>query len=134
MNFFHPLEASFFNVGARGMEEYFDRRLCFQAHDNYYECINQQTENGESNYKLFYLGINKFKCMDQLYMYETYCPSYFIKMRKYRYHNNVRDKENWTKDQVDLINFRRNTWTVANVDELQDFKDKKVNRIDFKSF
>ena len=58
----------------------------------------------------FYLlgHINKFKCLNQLYMYEIYCPSNFIKLRKF---NEVKDsinRSNFTQDQLDLINFRKN--------------------------
>ena len=82
----------------RGTINYFDKRLCFQAHDNYFECIdNQHTETP-----------NKFLCMDQLYSYQTYCTLDFIFRRKQRHNREVMDRKLWTQDRLDLINAKGN--------------------------
>ena len=31
----------------KGMDLFFDTRLCFNARDNYYACINKQTREGK---------------------------------------------------------------------------------------
>ncbi len=72
----------------RGSTHMFDRRLCFQAHDQYYECIENQNSDSP----------NKFLCLDQLYNYQTYCPVDFIYKRKQRYLNNQRDMKLWTQN------------------------------------
>jgi hypothetical protein len=58
--------------------------------------------------RLLTVEVNKFKCMNSLYMYEMYCPSNFIKFRKENYKRNLKDRENWTEDQLALINYKKN--------------------------
>jgi hypothetical protein len=45
-----------------------NKKLCFQARDALFDCVDQQ-ENG-----------NKFRCPDQLYAYEMWCPPDFIRI------------------------------------------------------
>ena len=47
-------------------------------------------------------------CMNELYMYETYCPIEFIKSRKFHYSRERRDRNIWTQDELDLINIKKN--------------------------
>ena len=55
----------------------FNRKLCFQARDALFECVDDPTTgNG-----------NKYKCPDQLYTYEMWCPPDFR-----RVHSNMRRK------------------------------------------
>jgi hypothetical protein len=82
----------------RGAPSIFDKRLCFQAHDNYFECIESQNTKTP----------NKFLCIDQLYSYEAYCTTDFIYRRKQRYEINKQDKEIWTQNQLNLINTKKN--------------------------
>jgi len=82
----------------RGSSNLIDKRLCFQAHDSYFECIeNQHTSKP-----------NKYLCMDELYSYETYCNNDFIFRRRQHFLRNQMDKEIWTQDRLDLINAKRN--------------------------
>ena len=61
------------------------------------------------------LDVNKFKCFNQLYMYEMHCPQNFIKIKKFNFHDNLRDSNYWTKDQLDLINYEKNSWNHGNI-------------------
>ncbi len=53
-----------FNLYAMGKvhNDNFNRKLCFQARDTLYACVDQQ-ENA-----------NKYRCPDELYAYEMWCP------------------------------------------------------------
>ncbi len=46
-------------------------------------------------------------------MYEMYCPTNFIKMRKFNFLRMIKDKQTWTEDQLELINHNRNNWTFG---------------------
>jgi hypothetical protein len=46
----------------------FNRKLCFQARDVLFECVDSSDGNG-----------NKYRCPDQLYAYEQWCPPDFRK-------------------------------------------------------
>jgi len=46
----------------------YNKKLCFEARDSLFECVDQQ-ENG-----------NKYRCPDQLYAYEMWCPPDFRKL------------------------------------------------------
>ncbi len=81
------------------------------------------------------LDVNKFKCMNQLYLYEMHCPQSFIKVRKTRFTDNIRDKQLWTKDQLDLINHKRNGVGYDSVpSDSKLFEDANMNSLLFKHF
>lgn len=50
----------------------FNRKLCFQARDALYEC--QDTHENK----------NKFRCPDELFAYEKWCPGDFQKVNTAR--------------------------------------------------
>lgn len=93
-----------------GMDLFYDKRLCFQARDYYYACIDNQKREGLYNNNL---EPNKYLCMDSLISYETYCPPDFIYNTKQRYHFNKKNEKVWTQEELDLINFRRNHMTLS---------------------
>jgi hypothetical protein len=64
----------------------FNRKLCFQARDALFDCVDDSaTGNG-----------NKFRCPDQLYAYEMWCPADFR-----RIHSNMRRKNKIDEDMND---------------------------------
>ena len=63
----------------------FNKKLCFQARDGLYDCVDQQ-ENG-----------NKFRCPDQLYAYEMWCPPDFR-----RIHSSIRRKDKMDAELYDV--------------------------------
>lgn len=46
-------------------------------------------------------------------MYEMVCPTNFIKFRKHNYRRILSDRNSWTADQLELINFKRNGWRLG---------------------
>ena len=46
-----------------GAQHSWNKKLCFEAKDTLFTCVDQQ-ENG-----------NKFRCPDELYAYEMWCPT-----------------------------------------------------------
>ena len=52
--------------------------------------------------------MNKFMCMNELYMYETYCPTDIIKSQKLNYARDRKERSTWTQDELDLINMKKN--------------------------
>ena len=55
----------------------FNRKLCFQARDSLFDCVDDPNTGAG----------NKFRCPDQLYAYEMWCPPDFR-----RIHSNMRRK------------------------------------------
>jgi hypothetical protein len=45
--------------------------------------------------------------MDQLYLFETYCDTNFIKLRKNRYLQNKQEEKIFSQDKLDLMNIKR---------------------------
>jgi len=41
-------------------------------------------------------------------MYEMYCPANFIKSRRFHYKRMVHDRETWTEEQLELMNYKKN--------------------------
>jgi hypothetical protein len=46
--------------------------------------------------------------MNELYSFETYCPTDFIKSRKFMYMSDRNDQKLFTQEELDLINLRKN--------------------------
>jgi len=53
------------------------------------------------------LEVNKYLCMDQLYLFETYCDVNFIKLRKNRYQEIKKEEKAFSQDKLDLMNIKR---------------------------
>lgn len=45
--------------------------------------------------------------MDQLYLFETYCDTNFIKLRKNKYLQNKQEEKIFSQDKLDLMNIKR---------------------------
>ncbi len=45
--------------------------------------------------------------MNQLYLYETYCDTNFIRIRKQLYAQNKSEAQTFSQDKLDLINIKR---------------------------
>lgn len=97
----NPLTNEMYDVLYTGLGAHMQQntRLCWQAHDEYYSCIDEIQNKDKA--------INKYKCMNQLYAYESYCHPHFIKSRQLYHALELRDRNLWTQDQIDLINFNR---------------------------
>ncbi len=77
----------------------FNRKLCFQARDGLYDCVDDpQTGNG-----------NKYKCPDQLYAYEMWCPPDFRRIHSQRRRKDKIDAQLYDPDWVQSINIDKQT-------------------------
>ncbi len=47
-----------------------NKKMCFQSRDTLYDCMDQQEND------------NKYRCPDELYAYEMWCPSEFQLIHK----------------------------------------------------
>ena len=74
-----------------------NKKLCFEARDTLFECTDAQ-ENG-----------NKFRCPDELYAYEMWCPNDFRRMQSVKRRADDMDALNYEKTYVDNISERNNT-------------------------
>lgn len=70
----------------------FNRKLCFQARDSLFDCVDAQ-ENG-----------NKFRCPDQLYAYEMWCPPDFRRMHSHKRRKAKIDEQMYDPEWVDQVN------------------------------
>ena len=77
--------------------EGWNRKLCFEARDTLFQCVEAQ-ENG-----------NKFRCPDELYAYEMWCPADFRRIHSMRYAKAKLDSEMFDKAWVDKINESKQT-------------------------
>ena len=74
-----------------------NKKLCFEARDTLYSCTEAQ-ENG-----------NKFRCPDELYAYEMWCPGDFRRMHSVWKRKNDLEEEIYDNDFVAKINSQRAT-------------------------
>ena len=78
-----------------------NKKMCFEARDTLFECTAAQ-ENG-----------NKYRCPDELYAYEMYCPGDFRRMHSYFKRRNDIQEQLYTKEEVDNISKFKNTINYA---------------------
>ena len=71
-----------------------NRKLCFEARDTLFSCTEDK-------------GGNKFKCPDELYAYEMWCPTDFRRMQSVRKRAADRDADMYTKSYIDNLNSER---------------------------
>ena len=72
-----------------------NKKLCFEARDTLYACADGQ-ENG-----------NKYRCPDELYAYEMWCPNDFRRIHSHRKRQSDIHNEMYDKAHVDQINSDR---------------------------
>ena len=71
--------------------------MCFEARDTLFACTDAQ-ENG-----------NKYRCPDELYAYEMWCPQDFRRMHSVWKRKRDLENEIYDKELVDKINSERAT-------------------------
>jgi hypothetical protein len=76
-----------------------NKKLCFEARDVLFECADAQ-ENG-----------NKFRCPDELYAYEMWCPNDFRRIHSQLKRRRDLEDEMYDKEDLDAISERNNTIT-----------------------
>eukprot|EP00347_Sterkiella_histriomuscorum_P009945 403339269 len=74
-----------------------NKKLCFEARDSLYDCVDSQ-DNG-----------NKYRCPDQLYAYEMWCPPDFRTIHSNQRRQQIRESEMYSKEWVDKVNKEHQT-------------------------
>lgn len=74
-----------------------NRKLCFEARDTLFACADSQ-ENG-----------NKYRCPDELYAYEMWCPNDFRRLTSTKRRSDEMETLIYDKTYVENINERNNT-------------------------
>ena len=74
-----------------------NKNLCFQARDALYECVDAQ-ENG-----------NKFRCPDQLYAYDMWCPAEFRRLHTAKRQKDKLDELVYDKEWLERNNYAKQT-------------------------
>ena len=78
-----------------------NRKLCFEARDTFYACVDAQ-ENG-----------NKYRCPDELYAYEMWCPNDFRRVHSQLKRRAALDGELYDKESIDKLNKEKQTITTG---------------------
>ncbi len=86
----------FFMGNAHGYN--FNRKLCFQARDSLFDCVDSEAGAG-----------NKYRCPDQLYAYEMWCPVDFRRVHSQIRRKNKIDSEMYDAEWVKKVNNDKQT-------------------------
>ena len=79
----------------------FNRKLCFQARDSLFDCVDDPAVgNG-----------NKYRCPDQLYAYEMWCPVDFRRIHSQIRRKHKIDAQIYDQDWVERLNIEKQTLT-----------------------
>ena len=82
-------------MGNHYMEQHgWNKKLCFEARDTLFQC----TES---------VGGNKFKCPDELYAYEMWCPADFRRIQSVRKRKADFDATMYTAESLADLNSER---------------------------
>lgn len=81
-----------------------NKKLCFQARDSLFECTDSQ-ENG-----------NKFRCPDELYAYEMWCPADFRRVHATKRRRDSLDALNYTEQYIADLNREKQTIKLSHFD------------------
>ena len=77
----------------------FNRKLCFQARDALFQCVDE-SGNG-----------NKYRCPDQLYAYEMWCPADFRRVHSQMRLKEKTDAQLYDAEWVARVNREKQTLT-----------------------
>ena len=90
-------DAKFATLGGNNTQFAWNKKLCFEARDALYECVDSQP-NG-----------NKLRCPDQLYAYEMWCPTEFRRIHSYKKHKDQRDEKIYDQEWLQRYNIEKQT-------------------------
>lgn len=82
----------FYLGGSTMATEGWNKKLCFEARDTLHQCVDAQ-ENG-----------NKYRCPDELYAYEMWCPADFRRIHSAKYAKDKMEAQVYDKAWVDKVN------------------------------
>uniref|UniRef100_A0A7S3FTB1 Uncharacterized protein n=1 Tax=Strombidium rassoulzadegani TaxID=1082188 RepID=A0A7S3FTB1_9SPIT len=69
-----------------------NKKLCFEARDTFFGCVDAQ-ENG-----------NKYRCPDEMYAYEMWCPNEFRSLHSHYREKRENDAAVYTREYLDKLN------------------------------
>jgi len=72
-----------------------NKKLCFEARDTLFACTDAQENK------------NKYRCPDELYAYEMWCPKDFRRIHSFKKRRADLESEIYDKGWVDRINSER---------------------------
>merc|ERR1712153_133643 len=72
-----------------------NRKLCFESRDTLFQCVDSQENK------------NKYRCPDELYAYEMWCPPAFRRIHASRHRAEERDDLIYTKEGLAKYNKER---------------------------
>ena len=84
-------EAKLFGMG-NAMQQQWNRKLCIEARDTLFDCVAAQPNK------------NKYRCPDQLYAYEMWCPTEFRLMASQKKRREELDAELYERDWIEKMN------------------------------
>ena len=90
------LEDRLFTSGSRDKQSW-NRKLCFEARDTFLGCVDKQA-NG-----------NKFRCPDELYAYEMWCPTEVRRLTTMQRRSDERDALMFDVDMLARLNRDKQT-------------------------
>ena len=74
-----------------------NKKLCFMARDALFECTDAQSNK------------NKFRCPDELYAYEMWCPVDFRRVQSTNRRREERDALNYDPKFIEELNRKKQT-------------------------
>ena len=74
-----------------------NKKLCWESRDTFFECV-EKTDNG-----------NKYRCPDQLYAYEMWCPPDFRRIESQKKSKEDIDSQMYDAEWVNRINKEKQT-------------------------
>ena len=83
------LEDRMFLAGQQN--NHWNKKLCFEARDTLFSCVDK-TANG-----------NKFRCPDELYAYEMWCPSEMRTLQSAKRVKEERESTMFTQEKLDTL-------------------------------
>ena len=84
-------------VQGQGANHTWNKKLCFEARDTLISCVDQQP------------NANKFRCPDQLYAYEMWCPTEVQRLTSIQQRQDARDADLFDKDMLYRLNMEKQT-------------------------
>ena len=121
----HPFLRSEYRNGealsTKGVREDSDKRICFQASDDYFQCIEDQNVPMEK--------VNRFKCNDEQYNFNRYCTSTFIAHRKSLFEKHIQTKRNFLTEELAYLNIRANNIARMSVSDHEFVNSLSISKI-----
>ncbi len=78
-----------------GSQQSWNKKLCFEAKDTLFACVDKQ-ENG-----------NKFRCPDELYAYEMWCPTEVKRLSSVQRRAEERDAALFTQSMLNQMSYEK---------------------------